>query len=183
MRARALAAREAGPGAAKAAAPARTGPVGGTVARAAPARTGDVKRVEPVLEEVARVLAGVDYQVGEGDTVLTVAKRFGSSAQALVRANELRTQQLLTGQRLKVPRPAGCTLNVPSSPEAQMLAGAIFAEASPRRSPTTSARRSPGPSPTRRGTSSGSATASWSARTSRRRAGRSSATGTASRSA
>jgi LysM repeat protein len=99
---------------------------------AAGAGMGDVKRVEPLLEEVARVLAGVEYQVGEGDTVLTVAKRFGTSADALVRANELHTQQLLTGQRLKVPRPAGCTLTVPSSTEAQMLAGAIFAEASPK---------------------------------------------------
>jgi len=99
---------------------------------AAGAGMGDVKRVEAVLEEVVRVLAGVDYQIREGDTVLTIAKRFGISAQALVRANELRTQQLLTGQRLKVPRPAGCTLTVPSSSEAQMLAGAIFAEASPR---------------------------------------------------
>ena len=44
MRARALAAREAGPVAAKATAPARTGPVGGTVARAVPARTGTVAR-------------------------------------------------------------------------------------------------------------------------------------------
>jgi LysM repeat protein len=88
--------------------------------------------VDALAEEIARTLAGVDYEVRDGDTIATVAKRFGASARALQQANRLRIPILRTGQRLKVPRPAGCTLTVPSSLEAQMLAGAIFAEASPR---------------------------------------------------
>jgi hypothetical protein len=93
---------------------------------------GDVKLAEALAEEVARVLAGIDYQVREGDTVVTLAKRFGTTTEALQRANRLRTPILRTGQRLKVPAPPGCTVTVPSSLEAQMLAGAIFAEASPK---------------------------------------------------
>ena len=93
---------------------------------------GDVKVAEALLAEVDRILAGVDYQVGAGETIASVAKRFGTTVEALQRANELPTTVLQAGQRLKVPAPAGCTLTVPSSMEAQILAGAIFAEASPK---------------------------------------------------
>jgi LysM repeat protein len=99
---------------------------------AAGAGMGEVLVSDALRAEVDRVLAWVDYQVREGETLATVAKRFGISAEALQRANGLRTSVLHSGQRLKVPASAGCAVAVPSSLEAQVLAGAIFAEASPK---------------------------------------------------
>jgi LysM repeat protein len=97
------------------------------------AGSGDVKVAEALLEEVARIVGnGVQYQAGEGDTLLRIADRFGTTAEALVRANELKTQEVRIGQRLKVPPVAGCGMTVPASLETQQLAGVIFAEASPK---------------------------------------------------
>jgi LysM repeat protein len=93
---------------------------------------GDVKLAEADAAEVERVRGGIDYQVVEGETILMIAKRFGTTEKALQEANQLRTPILKAGQRVKVPMPAGCNLTVPSSREAQLLAAVIFAEASAR---------------------------------------------------
>jgi LysM repeat protein len=97
------------------------------------AGSGDVKVAEDLLMEVERILGGgVQYQAGEGDTLLGIADRFGTTAAALMRANELKSQEVRPGQRLKVPPVAGCGLKVPTSLDTQLLAGVIFAEASPK---------------------------------------------------
>jgi LysM repeat protein len=101
-----------------------------TAQAASTAVFGERRITEDLLLEVDRILGGAVYQIGEGETILDVAKRFGTTVAALQRANGLRSQQVKPGQRMKVPAVAGCGLSLPSSPETQMLAGAIFAEAS-----------------------------------------------------
>jgi LysM repeat protein len=97
------------------------------------AGSGDVRVAEALAEEVERILAGgAQYQAGEGDTLLGIAERFGATPAALMRANELKTQEIRPGQRVKVPPVTGCGITVPTDLDTQLLAGVIFAEASPK---------------------------------------------------
>jgi hypothetical protein len=93
---------------------------------------GRRQEIDELGMEVDRILAGVEYEAGEGETIQGIAARFGTTVAALQQANELPSWEIKPGQRLKVPAITGCALVVPASAEAQMLAGAIFAEASPK---------------------------------------------------
>jgi hypothetical protein len=93
---------------------------------------GRRQEIDELGMEVDRVRAGVEYQAGEGETIQAIAARFGTTVTALQQANNLPSWEIKSGQRLKVPAITGCELVVPASAETQMLAGAIFAEASPK---------------------------------------------------
>ncbi|NPA32691.1 MAG: LysM peptidoglycan-binding domain-containing protein [Aquificae bacterium] len=43
------------------------------------------------------------YKVKKGDTLSTIAKRFGTSVSAIKRANNLRSNRIRVGQKLKIP--------------------------------------------------------------------------------
>lgn len=61
-----------------------------------------------------RLPTGLPYLVGEGDTLLQVAARFGLSAEALALANGLSpTTYLFPGQRLRIPAESAVYRNLP----------------------------------------------------------------------
>ncbi len=54
------------------------------------------------------------YRVRRGDTLSTIARRFGVSQRSLVRANSLRSKhRIRVGQRLEIPGRAGAPVDVP----------------------------------------------------------------------
>jgi LysM repeat protein len=72
-----------------------------------------------------------EYVVVKGDTLGKIARQFGTTTEALMRLNGLKATTIQIGQRLRVPASAGCGVVVPTDADTQLLAGVIFAEASP----------------------------------------------------
>jgi LysM repeat protein len=87
------------------------------------------EQAETPASEVPREM---EYEVVRGDSLSRIAHRFGTTVDALRAANNLRDTNIRAGQRLRVPAVAGCTIQVPTSANTQLIAGAIFAEAAPR---------------------------------------------------
>jgi LysM repeat protein len=77
-----------------------------------------------------------EYEVARGDTLGEIAERFGVTVDALRAANGIEGDRIRVGQRLRIPLEvpvtgtrSTCGITVPSGADAQLLAGAIFAEA------------------------------------------------------
>lgn len=86
-----------------------------------------------------------EHTVAGGETLGGIAQKYGSTVQAIKDANALSSDTIHPGQKLKIPvkgkaapparPPAGtpapaCAITVRSNADTQILAGAIFAEAS-----------------------------------------------------
>ncbi len=103
--------------------------------------------------------SAMTYTIQAGDTLTGIAKKFGISLAAIKKANPgIKPEKLSIGQKLNIPSPEKaserkegtparktgepgkkadspqktCDITVPGSTEVQLLAGAIYAEASPR---------------------------------------------------
>jgi hypothetical protein len=89
---------------------------------------GELRRLEGVQEDADELRRGPQYQAVAGDTLEGLARRFDTTVEVLLLANDLPDDAVIQpGQLLWA-----CRLVVPPTSAAQMLAGAIFAEASPK---------------------------------------------------
>ena len=57
----------------------------------------------PVAESAASASAGDEYVIQRGDSLSTIAQRHGTSVKALREANNLKTDLILAGEKLKLP--------------------------------------------------------------------------------
>ena len=60
-------------------------------------------------------LAANEYVIKRGDSLSTIAKRHGTSVKALRAANNLKTDLILAGEKLKLPAGASTTIPAPSA--------------------------------------------------------------------
>jgi LysM repeat protein len=59
------------------------------------------------------------YTVKSGDTLIGIAKRFGTTAKAIVAANSLKTTSIKVGQKLNIPGKAAAPVTTPVAPPAE----------------------------------------------------------------
>jgi hypothetical protein len=88
-----------------------------TVTEPAPPLTTVPKVADPTVTKVNRPRVDTGggpgvYSVKAGDTLTRIAKAHGTTVRALRAANNLKTDRLLVGQKLKLPEPQGET-NIP----------------------------------------------------------------------
>jgi len=98
------------------------------------ASDGTIRRQQPgegrqPAAEPAGPARNVPYRVVAGDTLGSIAQRFGTTVAALRTLNNLRGDSVRAGQLLQVPQTQGCALPVPGDADTQILAAAIFGEA------------------------------------------------------
>jgi len=67
----------------------------------------------PITESAAAILAADEYVIKRGDSLSTIAQRHGTSVKALRETNNLKTDLILAGEKLKLP--PGSSFSQPAS--------------------------------------------------------------------
>ncbi len=100
-------------------------PPGGPYSLKIPAGT-----LEGLTAGLARVPAGKttglsSYQVAPGDTLFSIAQRFGTTAEAIRGANRLRENEIRTGQQLVIPGQKVAIAPIPRAPGRIVVSSAV----------------------------------------------------------
>ncbi|HWR98760.1 MAG TPA: LysM peptidoglycan-binding domain-containing protein [Candidatus Methanoperedens sp.] len=103
-----------------------TAPPGGKYALKVPA--GRIEEISAGLSRIpeGRTTAGLnEYRVAPGDTLFSIAQRFGTSIESVREANRLAASGISAGQKLVIPGERGAEAAIPRAPGRIQLSSAI----------------------------------------------------------